>query len=71
VGAEAVADQVVTSGYRRLVDAARPALVNGAAGLVIAPHDRPIAVIGFTMRDGRIVEIDLVADPEKLQGVPL
>jgi RNA polymerase sigma factor (sigma-70 family) len=71
VGAEAVANQVVTSGYRRLADSARPALVNGVAGLVIAPQGRPVAVIGFTMRGGRIVEIDLVADPEKLQGVPV
>jgi RNA polymerase sigma-70 factor (ECF subfamily) len=69
VGAEAVANEVVTSGYRRLADAARPAIVNGAAGLVIAPGDSPVAVVGFTTRDGRIVEIDLVADPEKLRSV--
>jgi RNA polymerase sigma factor (sigma-70 family) len=71
VGAEAVAHDVVTSGYRTLASLARPAMVNGAAGLIIAPHDSPIAVIGFTTRDGRIVEIDLVADPDKLRGVPV
>src|SRR5437764_225424 len=71
VGAEAVADQVVTSGYRRLASIARPATVNGAAGLVIAPGATPVAVIGFTTQNGRIVEIDLVADPAKLRGVEL
>ena len=71
VGAQKVASEVVASTYRRLANVARPALVNGAAGLVVAPHDRPVAVIGFTVHEGRIVEIDLVADPEKLRGVEL
>jgi MFS family permease len=48
---------------------ARPALVNGTAGLVIVPGASPIAVVGFTVADGRIVEIDLVADREKLRAV--
>jgi hypothetical protein len=43
--------------------------VNGSAGLIVVPHDRPIAVIGFTIAQGRIVEIDLVADPDKLRGL--
>jgi hypothetical protein len=43
--------------------------VNGSAGLIVVPRDRPIAVIGFTIADGRIVEIDLVADPDKLRGL--
>jgi RNA polymerase sigma-70 factor (ECF subfamily) len=47
----------------------RPAIVNGAAGLVVAPRARPIAVVGFTIASGRIVEIDLVADREKLHAV--
>src|SRR5205814_10513197 len=67
-GAEAVADQVVTSGYRRLASIARPATVNGAAGLVIAPGATPVAVIGFTTQNGRIVEMDLVAGREELGG---
>jgi RNA polymerase sigma-70 factor (ECF subfamily) len=69
-GSEAVAENIVTSGYRVLAGRARPAIVNGSAGLLIAPRGRPVAVIGFTMRRGRIVEIDLVADPLKLRGVP-
>jgi RNA polymerase sigma-70 factor (ECF subfamily) len=45
---------------------ARPALVNGAAGLVIGPPERPIAVCGFEFEDDRISEINLVLDREKL-----
>ena len=48
---------------------ARPALVNGAAGLVVAPGARPFAVVGFTVAGGRIVEIDIIADPDKLDGL--
>jgi RNA polymerase sigma-70 factor (ECF subfamily) len=41
-------------------------MVNGAAGLVVVPGPRPIAVVGFTIAGGCIVEIDLIADPDKL-----
>jgi hypothetical protein len=44
----------------------KPAVVNGAAGLVIEPGQRRIGVIGVTIVDGRIVEIDVVADPDKV-----
>jgi RNA polymerase sigma-70 factor (ECF subfamily) len=50
---------------------ARPALVNGAAGVVFAAGGRPFAVVGFTVRRGRIVEIDILADPERLRRVDL
>jgi len=66
VGAEAVARQVLQRGSR-LAPFARRAIVNGAAGVVVAPEGRPFAVVGFTVANGRIVEIDLVADPEKLR----
>jgi RNA polymerase sigma-70 factor (ECF subfamily) len=45
---------------------ARPALVNGAAGVVITPAGRPVSVIGFTVRDGKIVALDALSDPERL-----
>jgi ketosteroid isomerase-like protein len=45
---------------------ARPALVDGAAGAVWAPGGRPRVVFGFTIADGRIVAIDLLADPDHL-----
>jgi RNA polymerase sigma factor (sigma-70 family) len=50
---------------------ARPAIVNGAAGLVVAPGSRPVAVVGFTVAHGRIVAIDLIADPDKLRALDL
>ena len=50
---------------------ARPALVDGAAGAVWAPGGRPRVVFGFTIVDGRIVAIDLLADPERLDAMRL
>ena len=67
-GAADVARTTLRRGAR-FAQFARPAVVNAAAGLVIAPGPRPIAVIGFTVAEGRIVEIDLVADPDKLRDV--
>jgi RNA polymerase sigma-70 factor (ECF subfamily) len=46
--------------------AAQPALVNGAAGAVWAPGGRPRVVFGFTITLGKIVEINILADPERL-----
>jgi RNA polymerase sigma factor (sigma-70 family) len=46
--------------------AARPALVDGAAGLVWAPGGRPRVVFGFTIAAGKIVAIELVAEPTRL-----
>jgi len=65
-GASAVADTF--SGRAR---AARPALVNGAAGAVWAPRGRPRVVFGFTITGGKIVEIDLIADPARLRRLDL
>ena len=48
---------------------ARPALVNGTAGFVVGRPGRPLAVVGFTIARGRIAEIDLITDPEKLARV--
>jgi RNA polymerase sigma factor (sigma-70 family) len=46
-----------------------PALVNGAAGVVVTVDGRPFAVLGFTVTDGRIVEIDAIADPERVRRI--
>jgi len=70
VGAESVARQVLARG-RPFARFARPAIVNGSAGLVVAPGGRPMAVVGFTSVRGRIVAIDLVADQEKLGQLAL
>ena len=49
----------------------RPALVNGAAGVVATVGGQPVAVIGFTVSRGKIVEIDVMADPERLRRLDL
>jgi RNA polymerase sigma factor (sigma-70 family) len=63
-GARAVAEQTLT--FSRLSPFVRPALVNGAAGVVVAPRGRPFSVMGFTIRGGKIVEVDILADPARL-----
>jgi len=65
-GAAAVAETF--SGRAR---AAKPALVDGAPGLVWASGGRPRVVFGFTITDGRIVEIEMVADPERIGQLDL
>lgn len=55
-----------------LVGFARPALVNGAAGIVaFDPHGQPFSVMGFTVRRGKIVAIDILADPARLRRLDL
>ncbi len=49
----------------------RPALVNGAAGAVATIAGQPVAVIGFTISRGKLVEIDVLADPERLGRLDL
>ena len=65
-GAAAVARQVLTRGAR-FAPLGRPAIVNGAAGVVVGPAGKPIAVVGFTVAHDRILAIDVITDPEKLR----
>ncbi len=51
--------------------AARPVLVNGAAGAVWAQRGQPRVVFAFTIRDGKIAAIDLLADPERIRQLDL
>jgi RNA polymerase sigma-70 factor (ECF subfamily) len=67
-GAAAVARQVLARGTR-FAPLGRPAIVNGAAGVVVGPVGHPMAVVGFTVAHDRIVAIDLILDPAKLRGV--
>ena len=48
---------------RRFAPHVRPALVNGAAGVVAFDGDRPFAVLAFTVVDDRAVAIDVFNDP--------
>ena len=49
----------------------RPAVVNGAAGAVILVDGAANAVMGFVVRSGRIVAIDVLADPERIAQIDL
>ena len=68
-GARAVAEQA--SKFSSLARFTRLALVNGTVGLVSAPGGRPFSVLAFTIRDGRIVELDILADPARLAALDL
>ena len=68
-GVEAVTRQART--YSRLGLVIRPAVVNGAAGIVTFRDGEPFSVGAFTVRGGRIVEIDFLADPERLRQLDL
>jgi RNA polymerase sigma-70 factor (ECF subfamily) len=68
-GARAVAEQAVLA--RRLAPFARPALINGTAGVVAAVAGRVLSVMGFTVAHGKIVAIDVLYDPERLADVDL
>ena len=68
-GAQSVASNALT--YSSGARWTRPALINGAAGVVIAPHGRPVAVLAFTVADGRVVAIDALGDPVRLQQLDL
>jgi RNA polymerase sigma-70 factor (ECF subfamily) len=71
-GAETVARSALTITLRLTGFDVRHALVNGAAGIVSYDENgQPFSVMGFTVRAGRIVEIDVLADPERLRRLDL
>ena len=68
-GAEAVARGAM--GFARMGLRFKPALINGAVGIVSTRDGEPFSVGGLTVRGGRIVEIDILADPERLRRLDL
>jgi RNA polymerase sigma factor (sigma-70 family) len=68
-GAAEVAGRALT--YSRLQLLNRTALVNGAIGTVAYRDGEPFSVGGITVRAGRIVAIDILADPERLRELDL
>ncbi|HEV2825102.1 MAG TPA: sigma-70 family RNA polymerase sigma factor [Actinomycetota bacterium] len=66
-GPAAVASQALVGAFPAAQ--LHPALVNGAAGVVVTVAGRPFAVLGFTVTQGRIVEIDAIADPERVRTI--
>jgi RNA polymerase sigma-70 factor (ECF subfamily) len=70
VGAGEVAREILARG-RPFAPFGRPAIVNGAVGIVVGGRERPFAIAGCTIVGGRIVELDLILDREKLAAVTL
>ena len=68
-GAEAVASRALAGA--RLERELRPALVNGAAGMVVIRDGEPFLVGGVTVRNRRIVAIDILADSDRLRELDL
>jgi RNA polymerase sigma-70 factor (ECF subfamily) len=68
-GAQAVAAYSAT--YSKLSPFVRPALVNGAAGAVVAPAGRVFSVMAFTVTNGKITRIDALVDSERLRHLGL
>jgi hypothetical protein len=66
-GAIAIANRAAKGGAR----AARPALVNGEVGVIVAPRGRLLMVLRFTIAHGRIIEIEAVAKPDRLNKLDL
>lgn len=65
-GADAVATR-----FAGQAQGAQPALIDGVPGAVWAAGGRPIVVFGFTTRNGKVVEIELVADPKRLSQLKI
>jgi RNA polymerase sigma-70 factor (ECF subfamily) len=68
-GAENVASQALI--WSRVDLTMRRALINGAAGMVTFLRGRPFSIAAVTIRDGRIVELDFLTDPERIARLDL
>jgi len=68
-GAENVASQALM--FSRLDLQMHPALVNGVAGILATRDGKPFSVMACTVRRGKIAEMDILADPERLQALDL
>ena len=68
-GAAAVAGQAL--GYAQIGLDIRPALINGVAGAVAFRDGQPFSIGAVTVRNGKIVELDFLGDPERLREFDL
>lgn len=66
-GASAVAPLAMRGRAR----AARPMLINGEVGVVVAPFGRLLMLLDFTIRDGRIVAVEAISAPERVAALEL
>jgi RNA polymerase sigma-70 factor (ECF subfamily) len=68
-GAAAVAGQALM--FSRPLSTLHPAVINGAAGVVVVVEGKPFSLMAFTVRGGRVVEINAVTDPDRLRQMDL
>jgi RNA polymerase sigma-70 factor, ECF subfamily len=68
-GAETVARRSLS--YSQLGLVVRPALINGVVGAVSFRDGKPFSLGAVTVRGGKIVEMDILADPERLAQLDL
>ncbi|RKT82919.1 RNA polymerase sigma-70 factor, ECF subfamily [Saccharopolyspora antimicrobica] len=68
-GAQAVAEEI--AGFGRNARFAEPALVNGAVGLVVAPHGRLLLALAITVEGTKIARYELIGDPARLRSLEL
>lgn len=68
-GAAAVAGRAIT--FANLSPFVRPVLVNGVAGVLVAPQGRPFSLMAFTVVGGRVAAIDALVDPTRLERLEL
>ena len=69
-GAQAVA-AVLRERAPTFAPLGRPVVINGAPGVFVSSGGRPLALVAFNVRDGRIREIDIIGDPAKLARLDL
>ena len=65
--AAAIAERAVKAGAR----AAQPALIDGDVGVIVAPRGKLLMVLKFTVADGKIVEMEAIADRDHLRQLDL
>ena len=71
-GAAAVASQArlgLRSLFVRSAVELLPTLVNGSAGVVVTLDGQPMTAMGFSVAEGKIVEIDAIADPDRVRRI--
>jgi len=68
-GTAAVAGRAVL--FNRPGALVQPILVNGSAGAVVTVDEKPVSVMGFTVTAGKIIEIQILLDPERLTALDL
>ena len=63
--------QAVAEGFKGKARLARPGLVDGTLGVIVAPQGRLLLVLNLVIDEGRITAIDVVADPDRLKQLDL